>query len=174
MTKCNKDLKDVIQKFGSQTTLHGVRGICDGSLCLVQRILWGVLLSAGLIAYAVISFMSISSYFDYESITKISTSSVNSLDFPAVTFCDQNVLPISVLETSDNSTIECISKGFLIGSLQNDTKCLKIMEQYSFYDFIFTYQQQLFKNSFVMCVFNQVRNVIILLSRPQNGNVTLK
>ena len=151
-------IKRVIENFGQNTTLHGVQGICKKSSHPAQRIVWLVVLSAGLCLYGVVSFISISNYFKYESITKISTTSVGDLDFPAVTFCDQNTIPISTLQKLDDSGIglECLEKGLARTLSPDDTFCIEILHSISFYDLIEVGQRALLTDTFQLCSFNQV------------------
>ena len=148
--------KGIVKKFGENTTLHGIRGVCDGSSHFIHRVIWSLLVVLALFFYTAVTYTSVSSYFQYNTVTKISTTAAESLDFPAVTICDQNQIPWSVLQHYNQSTQDCLNKGLFIGLRDDDIACRHILEKDTIVDMLIAKRMELFDEMFLFCSFSQV------------------
>ena len=84
--RMNKHLQDL----SSATTLHGLRQAVDNSAHVSRRVTWTFVIVVMIVCYAIGTFYSISKYLRFESRTRLSTVTVETLEFPAVTICPQN------------------------------------------------------------------------------------
>ena len=76
--------------FINKTTLHGIRNIAEATK--IRRVLWLICLLTLFALYLAATISSVQSYFQYESVTSISTAYKPYQTFPAVTICDINML----------------------------------------------------------------------------------
>ena len=77
------------KNFLSNTTLHGIRNIAEATK--IRRVLWLICLLTLCGIYLAATISSVQSYFQYESVTSISTAYKPYQTFPAVTICDINM-----------------------------------------------------------------------------------
>ncbi|XP_071848112.1 acid-sensing ion channel 1C-like isoform X2 [Apostichopus japonicus] len=91
-----------IERFGSTTTLHGIRYVTTRNFIPFRRIFWFILLIClsvwlghGLVA-------GLNKYLDYPVSTVVTVSYVESLHFPAVTFCNYNLFKNSKVHPNPN------------------------------------------------------------------------
>ncbi|XP_078379821.1 acid-sensing ion channel 2-like isoform X1 [Oculina patagonica] len=91
--------RTLLTNFASTTTAHGVGRIAEGS-SLLRRVMWFVV-SAGF--YAVMFWMCIQlvqRYLDKPVVSRMEMSFEESLDFPAVTICNLNMLKRTNMKNS--------------------------------------------------------------------------
>ena len=86
---------DLERGFAESTTLHGVYHFMNAKKPIWVRVIWTAIFVAclGVCFYEMHS--QISTYVEYNAVSKISTEYVSTLEFPAVTICNFNrlVLP---------------------------------------------------------------------------------
>ena len=75
--------------FINSTTLHGIRNIAEASK--IRRVFWLTCLFTFFGIYLATTITSVQSYFQYESVTSISTAYKPYQYFPAVTICNINM-----------------------------------------------------------------------------------
>lgn len=103
---------DIVLSTCQETTTHGIIPIINRDH-IVIRLLWVVCLVASSVMCALVISISITSYFDYETVTKTEKVNLISTDFPAVTIC--NVSPFTT-NVSAEFVQELLVKSFLINS----------------------------------------------------------
>lgn len=95
----------ILEDFGERTTLHGCQNICNAKHRTIRRFLWFVVLTAMIGAYSYLLFLSLKKYFLFESSFNIKKVRNNTLSFPSVSICDQNLFPKSYLHNSSQEEI---------------------------------------------------------------------
>ena len=89
---------EIVLHYFADTTLHGLNHACLAGVTKVRRGLWLLLLLAMTACYLTLTVYSVQRYYKYESATSFSRKSVDSLDFPAVSVCDINLVPKSAID----------------------------------------------------------------------------
>lgn len=94
------DLRLKLKEWAGQSKAHGISNISTGEF-IILRIIWTILFLAAM-GYLIFSLVrTFQEYFSYDIVTKITNENVNSIDFPAVTFCNKN--PFKNLNNSEIS-----------------------------------------------------------------------
>lgn len=99
-SKQNSDgntIRDSINHFSDDTTLHGFRNALHSKYRIIRRIFWTMVLLTMVTAYVYVLANSTRNYLKYETSTKITKKHVSTLRFPSVSICDQNIFPKSAL-----------------------------------------------------------------------------
>ncbi|KAJ8027743.1 Acid-sensing ion channel 1C [Holothuria leucospilota] len=91
-----------IEKFGSTTTLHGVRYVTSRNFFITRRILWFLLLICLSVWLAHGLVAGLNKFLNYPVSTTVTVSYVESLAFPAVTFCNYNQFKNSEIHPNPN------------------------------------------------------------------------
>ena len=94
---CRKDLKHV-QQYVESTTTHGVVRVFGGDATYVKRFVWLLIFLASFSGLLVIFVNRAERLRSTPKSTTLEYNQVSSLDFPAVTICNQNTLKGTFLE----------------------------------------------------------------------------
>ena len=156
------DISELSESFGQTTTLHGIRGVLDSSHHKLQRIVWFVLVAAGLALYISLAYQSIAVYFNYETVTKVSTTTTDAMEFPAVTICDASTVPQSTMDTYNIAVAQCFLKGIVQDGLASNDTCAYVLGSETLADVLMNRRLKFFNEMFIMCSFNLVLFIIII------------
>ena len=94
-TTCSSDQGNKIGSFLSETSLHGVRFIANKDASVFRRVAWLIFVLGALIYFILNFSQSLVSFLQYNSVVSESTYRAEpdeGLEFPAVTFCPNNVM----------------------------------------------------------------------------------
>ncbi|KAH9493154.1 Deproteinrin unc-8 [Bulinus truncatus] len=92
------DLKHVLHSFAEKTSLNGIPFI-KSSTSFFVKLLWSLLLAAAIGFLFFHLYNLFSNYFDYNKFSQINLS-YKSLQFPAVTVCNVNIMRLSQVNKS--------------------------------------------------------------------------
>ncbi|XP_078660711.1 acid-sensing ion channel 2-like isoform X2 [Branchiostoma floridae x Branchiostoma belcheri] len=98
-----RERKSHISQFAGSTTAHGFWHVFPPGYgpWTVQRAVWAVLFTWGLIMFLYMKIIHIQMYFDYPHSTMIDEGAFHTDRFPAITICNLNKYRLSRLRTSD-------------------------------------------------------------------------
>ena len=99
-------LKQIFKRYVESSTLHGFRYSCS-DMFILRRLVWGLLMVLGAIYFIVKLKQGIIEYLSYPFSSIATVESVDSLEFPVVSFCLINSLNISKVK---NSTLNVLYK----------------------------------------------------------------
>ncbi|XP_074662808.1 uncharacterized protein LOC141915241 [Tubulanus polymorphus] len=88
---CLKMVKD----FTENTTLHGLSRVTEAQPYFIRRMIWGMIVLAGLTLFCIQAINSIILFFNRPVSVNVKVNYNESLSFPAVTLCNQNDFRIS-------------------------------------------------------------------------------
>ena len=89
---------DPAQTAVTHATLHGLNHIVDASSPRGRRGAWALLVGAMFLLYGALAASAILEFVKFDSTTKISTLHRTSMPFPAVSICQQNIIPYSYIQ----------------------------------------------------------------------------
>lgn len=89
-------MKQHISDFISSSTMHGLR-FCIDRVHLVRRIIWSLLMLTAMCLFVFVLIESAKLYYQRPFYTRMSTKRVKSLVFPAVSFCNMNLVRASLV-----------------------------------------------------------------------------
>ena len=157
-----EQLSELSENFGQSTTLHGIRGVFDTSYHTIQRVVWLILVTSGLTVYIYLVSQSISRFLQYESVTKVSTITADSMDFPAVTICDSSTAPLSTMQGFEPAVTGCFVQGILMYGVPINSTCAQVLTSPTLVDVLVTNRRKFFHETFIACSFNQVISFCIV------------
>lgn len=88
-------LKKDVEKFGSETSMHGIKYVCTPESTIITRLIWFtviILMASGFTANFTSSLLQ---YYKYNSIISTRVDANQEMQLPAVTFCNNNLLKLS-------------------------------------------------------------------------------
>ncbi|XP_071950925.1 acid-sensing ion channel 1C-like [Antedon mediterranea] len=97
--------KDVVGRFGEETTLHGVNHIVTKKSHFIQRCAWFIFLAGAISLLGVYAFENILYFFSRPMSTTIAIKQLDELEFPSVTFCNYNHARLSVTTPNELSML---------------------------------------------------------------------
>ena len=92
-------LKQIFKRYVESSTLHGFRYSCS-DMFILRRLIWGLLMVLGAIYFIVKLKQGITEYLSHPFSSIATIESVDSLEFPVVSFCLINSLNISKVKSS--------------------------------------------------------------------------
>ena len=92
-----KTCTEAFNGFSDETSLHGFRNAMHSKYASYRRLIWAAILLLAIAGYLYLLTISVQKYYSYTSHTRFTRNYTTSLDFPAVSICEQNVFPRSTL-----------------------------------------------------------------------------
>ena len=157
--------------FGTNATLHGLNHICALTSTRGRRGVWCVLVSIMFVLYSILAAYSISEYVQFDSTTKISTLFRTSMQFPAISICQQNIIPKSY--TRNFPDLEHWIEYEQMHTFDNMTKSEETEARAVLRKHLLAYAFQASSFDFTeSCMFNQEELDCAELFRPQMSETT--
>ena len=115
------------EAYSQETTLHGWKYVTSPSSNTIEKMIWLLLLLAGLTTASVLVYQAVSEFVSMTVTTNMEslTTSFEHLYFPAITICNMNFIQRSVLEKYNlqynDSLIDIFDRMINIGTAENFT-----------------------------------------------------
>lgn len=119
--KSRKTFTESVDHFSEETTFHGMRNAFHSKYKIPRRLFWILVISVMTGIYIYLLVNSTLKYFRYESTTAVMKVRTKSLNFPAVSICDQMIFPKSTLDLYHPRAVELVLKLFTVGTTNNLT-----------------------------------------------------
>ncbi|CAK8697222.1 unnamed protein product [Clavelina lepadiformis] len=101
-----------IFQFTDNVTMHGLRYVFMKDISRLRRLIWILIVIAGMAYCNYLLSETLASYYTYPTIAKTRRKSEKKSEFPAVTFCNFNTFQKSKLTRQEQLAVETLYSGF--------------------------------------------------------------
>ncbi|KAH9519250.1 hypothetical protein Btru_075052 [Bulinus truncatus] len=104
-------VKDLLVYYAQNSTMHGVPSIVGSELYRGRHVFWMFVVCIMALFLGTVIYWQMSDYYKYPTVTSVDIRYVGPKDFPAVSFCDPNILnAFEVKSLNDNFTSYYLAK----------------------------------------------------------------